>query len=436
MGYMEIVNIIMIAVGVIAVIFPLQYAFLFVAGVFAKQKTYPPAEQKLRYGVIVCARNEERVIRQLVESIRKCDYPQDKLDIFVIAHNCTDGTAAAAQTGGAFVYEYSNPQERTKGYALRQIFRYIERDFGIRQYDGFHVFDADNVLDGAYFTKMNVAFLAHGKRLAVTSFRNAKNFGHSVLTALYGILYVAGCTLESGGRAALGYSARILGSGFLVSSEMVKDGWNIVNLSDDTDFTIEQVLEGQKVVYCGEAMYYDEHPTTFKTMWRQRLRWAKGTLIVCKKRLRSLFREAFCRKSKSRRESGGKQLRGSSFDLICTILPVGVIGLCIMALHLILLAFSPLFGCDYGEAMKQWAILTAVSSAVCYAGLLLSGILCYRKERRIRGVPRRIKAASVLLWPLFGFLLLPLQRQAMFLRRFEWKPVEHTDAAAHERFNR
>ena len=139
MGYMEIVNIIMIAVGVIAVIFPLQYAFLFVAGVFAKQKTYPPAEQKLRYGVIVCARNEERVIRQLVESIRKCDYPQDKLDIFVIAHNCTDGTAAAAQTGGAFVYEYSNPQERTKGYALRQIFRYIERDFGIRQYDGFHV---------------------------------------------------------------------------------------------------------------------------------------------------------------------------------------------------------------------------------------------------------------------------------------------------------
>ena len=40
-------------------------------------------------------------------------------------------------------------------------------------------------------------------------------------------------------------------------------------------------------------MYYDEHPTTFKAMWRQRLRWAKGTLIVCKKRIGGLFKTVF-----------------------------------------------------------------------------------------------------------------------------------------------
>ena len=328
MDYIDIVFIIMTILNALIIVFPLQYVIIFIIGLFAKRKTFPKTEEKLRYGVIICARNEEKVVGNLIESIRKCDYPQDKLDVFVIAHNCTDKTAEVARQNeerGSIVYEYNNDKGRTKGYALKHVFECIEKDYGIQSYDGFFIFDADNVLDGEFFNKMNDAFIACDKKHAITSFRNSKNFGTNTLTALYGMSFITSCTIESRGRMALKSSSRILGSGFLVGSEMVKDGWNNVILSDDTDFTIEQVLQGQTVIYCDEAMYYDEHPTTLKAMWRQRLRWAKGAIVVLKHRAKNLFKNAFGFRKKDKKEENQKQLRGSSCDLIGCTLPIGAI---------------------------------------------------------------------------------------------------------------
>ena len=432
MSYIEIVYTIMIVLGFLSVFFPLEYAIYFIVGIFYKGKPFPEREEKLRYGVIVCARNEEKVIGNLVESIKKSDYPQEKLDIFVIAHNCTDNTAEIARQNGAIVYEYNNENEKTKGYALKHIFECINRDYGTLNYDGFHIFDADNVLDKNYFNKMNDAFLAYDKKCAVTSFRNSKNFGANVITACYGILYAVGCRIEACGRMALKTSARILGSGFLVSSEMVKDGWNIVILSDDTDFTIEQVLKGNRVIYCNDAMYYDEHPTTIKAMWRQRLRWAKGTFIVLNKRFKSLFCYTFGRRKKGEK----KRLRASSLDLLCCILPVGIIGLGILGIDLILRSLAPLFNCDPAIVWKNWAILFGVSTALSYLGLVLIAIITYIIERkRIKNVSTSLKIASVFIWPIFATLLVFLQLTAMFKKKFAWTPIVHSNSSNYETFN-
>lgn len=431
MGYIQIVSLIMFIIGFITILFPLEFVITCIIGAFCKRKTFPVAEEKLKYGIVICARNEEKVIGNLIQSIRKSDYPQEKIEIFVIAHNCTDKTASIARESGAVVYEYSNSNEKTKGYALRQIFRFIERDYGIQSFDGYHVFDADNILDSQYLTKMNDAFLYYDRQYAVTSFRNAKNFGENLQTTLYGLLYVSDCSVLFEGKSALNSSARVVGSGFLVSNEMVKDGWNIVNLSDDTDFTIDQVLQDKQVVYCGDAMYYDEHPTSFKAMWRQRLRWCYGTLIVFKKRIKPLFKKLFKRNK-------GKQARGvklSCFNMIGTIIPMGAIGVAILLLHIILLAFAPLFDGYSSEIWKGWAILFALSFAGGYFLMLLCGITCYVKEKRIKGVPTGQKILSVLLYPFFGLLLVPLQIQALFTKKFEWKPIDHKNASNFETFN-
>lgn len=63
----------------------------------------------------------------MIKSIRKSDYPQDKLDIFVVAHNCTDKTAEVARAAGAIVYEYNNPNECTMGFAFKALFKFIEK---------------------------------------------------------------------------------------------------------------------------------------------------------------------------------------------------------------------------------------------------------------------------------------------------------------------
>lgn len=439
MGYVDIVNIVMFFIfNIVLLIFPLQYVFYILVGLFSKKKVFPGAEKKLRYGVVICARNEEKVIGNLIDSIRKCDYPQELLDIFVIAHNCTDGTARAARSrAGTVVYEYNNDAERTKGHALHKIFELIERDFGIMRYDGFHVFDADNVLDTEYFTKMNDAFLAYDREYAVTAFRNAKNFGENAITAMYGLSYIVDCSLFSVGSEALHCSTRLLGSGFLVSAEMVRDGWNSVILSDDSDFTADQILQGRKVVYCGEAMYYDEHPTTFRAMWRQRLRWAKGALLVCKTRMRGLFAEIFGKRKDAKNGEKRKKQWRSALNLLGALVPMGALGFFAVLINIILLCFSPFCGYDLGSVLLQYLIVFCICTAIPILLMMLGAIICYKKEkRRIRGVSFRVKAKSVLLWPFFLFMLVPLQIQALFTRRFEWKPIEHSDAADHESFNR
>ena len=438
MKYLEITKIVLLVIGAIMAIFPIEYFLICLAGMFSKGKKFPVREEKLRYGVVICARNEEKVIGQLVESIRKCNYPQDKIDIFVIAHNCTDRTAEIARqnmSGGGQVYEYNNSNEKTKGYALKKIFQYIERDYGIQTYDGFHVFDADNILDEEYFNKMNDAFLYYDKKNAITSFRNAKNFGENAQTACYGYLYIMGCTIESNGRMALNGCARILGSGFLISAQMVKDGWNIVNLSDDTDFSIEQLLEGNKVKYCHEAMYYDEHPTKFKDMWRQRLRWAKGTVIVCNKRFGSLFKTAFG--LKKRKEDEPKRCRWSSIDMMCTILPVGAIGLFTSLIDITLKAFVPLFGVNPAGVWIRWAIWAAVGLGGGYLVMVLLAVACLIKERkRLPKSSAKVRFASVLYWPIYSTMIIFLQIIALFSRKqFAWTQIEHKNQANFDTFN-
>ncbi len=69
-----------------------------------KLKDKPLIENKKnRFMAIIPAHNEEAVVANLVESLKKQDYPKDLLDIYVIADNCTDRTAEVARNAGAIV---------------------------------------------------------------------------------------------------------------------------------------------------------------------------------------------------------------------------------------------------------------------------------------------------------------------------------------------
>ena len=49
---------------------------------------------------IIPAHNEESVVRNLIESLKKQNYPQELLDIYVIADNCTDRAQEIAEEAG------------------------------------------------------------------------------------------------------------------------------------------------------------------------------------------------------------------------------------------------------------------------------------------------------------------------------------------------
>ena len=89
-------------------------------------------------------------------------------------------------------------------------------------------------------------------------------------------------------------------------------GWPFHLLTEDIEFTIENVTAGRRVGYCPEAVLYDERPVRFKQSWAQRLRWSRGYLQVFRK-------------------YGGKLLSGmfrgrfSCYDMAMSIMPAAVL---------------------------------------------------------------------------------------------------------------
>ena len=89
-----------------------------IVGLVKKDRPETLPAQPHRFAVLIPARNEEMVISGLIDSIHRQDYPTELIDIYVIADNCTDATAARAIECGAKVIARFNNRQVGKGYAL------------------------------------------------------------------------------------------------------------------------------------------------------------------------------------------------------------------------------------------------------------------------------------------------------------------------------
>ena len=427
MEYLKILGIIFAIIWLIFFVALFHYLFFTIAGIFVCKK-FPKTEEKLKYGIIIGARNEESVIGSLIESIQANDYPQDKIQIFVVAHNCTDETARIAREKGATVYEYNNPSERTVGYAYRHLVSKIQEDYGVESFDGFFIINADNTLSPDYISRMNDAFLANGREKVITSYRNSKNFGGNAISCLYGLFFISACRFEARGRTYFGCSTRVSGTGYVFNSKVLKDGWQYVTLTEDWEFTADQLAMGNKIYYCDEAEFFDEQPTTVKIMLRQRLRWARGHTIVFFTRFKKLMGALFRSKGK-----GGFSNKGSVYDISVSILPLGAIGVCLGILQTIAIALSPLFGADAALVWKWYAIFSGISFVSSYLLIILSAILLIILEKkRIPRVNFFTMLKTVLLWPFFLGLSVILDCMSLFVKNLEWKPIPHTGDASKE----
>ena len=116
------------------------------------------ADRYHKYGVLISARNESAVIAQLIQSIKQQNYPKELIEVFVVADNCTDNTAEVSRQAGAIVYERFNKEKVGKGYALNWLLKHISEDYGEDAFEGYFVFDADNILDENYVREMNKYF--------------------------------------------------------------------------------------------------------------------------------------------------------------------------------------------------------------------------------------------------------------------------------------
>ena len=394
----------------VAVVFMVLYAYqLFYMIVPLLIKSRPHGEENLhRYAVLISARNEAAVIGQLLESINSQTYPREYVTAFVVADNCTDDTARIAAEHGAVIYERFNKTLVGKGYALDYLTERIAEDYGEDFFDGFFVFDADNLLDRNYITEMNRTF-SDGYSIT-TSYRNSKNYGDNWISAGYALWFLREAMYLNRPRMLLGTSCAVSGTGFLFSREILKKcgGWKFFLLTEDIEFTVFNIIGGEKIGFCEKAVLYDEQPVTFAHSWRQRLRWARGFLQVFGKYGAKLLNGIF-------------SFKGFSFyDMTMTIIPA-----------FILMVFSTVFNIAvsvYG-ALVSGDPLIVVSSLwhVITGGYLIMfvfGAVTTVTEWKQIHTSAVKKIFYLFTFPVFMFTYMPISLQALFTK-VEWKPIEH-----------
>ena len=198
--------------------FAYQIIYL-IAPYIKKEQPHKPL-QLHRYAVLIAARNEENVLGELLDSIHAQNYPSELVDIYVVADNCTDSTAEVAYAHGAYVYERFNRIQVGKGYALKYLLDQISLSDNLEDYDGFFIFDADNLLDENYIAEMNKTF--NDGYDAVTSYRNSKNFGDNWISHGYGLWFLHEAQFLNRGRMRTGNSCMVSGTGYMISRELIE----------------------------------------------------------------------------------------------------------------------------------------------------------------------------------------------------------------------
>lgn len=254
------------------------------------REEYSDTGPSKRFALIIAAHNEELVIANVIESLRRQNYPRSMYDIFVVADNCTDKTAEIAEKHGALVYKRFNCEQRGKGYALEWMF---EKIYAMdRKYDVVSVFDADNVVSANYLYEMNNQ-LCKGHKV-IQGYIDSKNPFDSWITSSYSISFWICNRIFQLPRYYLGLTCGLCGTGFCIDLDVLKKiGWGATCLTEDLEFTMKLALHGMKVAWAHNAVVYDEKPLTLKQSWRQRIRWMQGHSDCAGRFFGQLFRRAF-----------------------------------------------------------------------------------------------------------------------------------------------
>lgn len=376
-------------------IFTLYFAAVAVFALKRRAK-YPRVEPKTKFAVVVAARNEEAVIGNLVHSVLSQDYPAALRDIYVVPNNCTDFTEAAAVAAGAKIIHCTGPVS-SKGDALHQAFdQLLPMD-----YDAFVVFDADNVLEQDYFSRVNDAIAAGAKILKTRT--KAGNPTASGVAGCYGLYNTCFDLIWNRPRAACGLSARLVGSGFAVCREVLEElgGWNTSTITEDAEFAAQCARIGRRIWWVPEAVNYDEEPNSFYLSLRQRKRWCSGVMQVGKQELGRLW-SADCPKPWLR------------WDISMYLLaPFS------QAISALLLLGGILSSLAAGEEVT--ALVTACTLGLYYVGgMALSIVLCLLGGYGLQGMTR-----TILIFPLFMASWLPLQVISLFKDTRQWQVIAH-----------
>ncbi|MFK0525159.1 glycosyltransferase family 2 protein [Paenibacillus illinoisensis] len=242
--------------------------------------------------VMVPAHNEGVVIVSTVEHILRLNYPEHKVQVIVIADNCTDDTAERLKT-------------------LKAKSSYADRDFTILERKGtggksgalndglelawgewICIYDADAAPERNALMFLTQKALENPEKHGAVFGRNkARNRGQNFLSRCINLELVTVQRVHHTGLWELFKLGTIPGTNYIIKANLIREigGWDPDAITEDTAVSFDILTRGQLIALAPQAEAYQQEPEQLKVYMKQRQRWSKGNYQVVIDNIKHLF---------------------------------------------------------------------------------------------------------------------------------------------------
>ena len=141
------------------------------------------------------------------------------------------------------------------------------------------VLDADASVPSDFVSRVMRAWQADPGAAAIQAQRRAHNRDHGWLAAAQDEELVMDMASQCG-RCATDGTAELRGNGMFVRRAALErvGGWNDAALTEDLELSTRLVAAGERIALAPQAEVGEEAVVALPALWRQRLRWAEGSM--------------------------------------------------------------------------------------------------------------------------------------------------------------
>ncbi len=229
------------------------------------------------YSILCPLYREARVLPDFLSSIKKLDWPKDKLDVILLLEEDDEETIDAAASIKLPSYVHTvivpNSEPKTKPKAC---------NFGLSLAQGEYlvIFDAEDRPEPDQLKKAYLGFQKVPQNVVCLQAKlNYFNPHQNLLTRLFTAEYSLWFDVVLTGLQSINTAIPLGGTRNHFKTKILKDleGWDPFNVTEDCDLGIRLFKNGYKTAII-DSTTWEEANSNFKNWLRQRSRWIKGYL--------------------------------------------------------------------------------------------------------------------------------------------------------------
>ena len=352
---------------------------------------------KGKFAILIPARDESRVIEELLNSILNQTRKIDSDDVYVIVEEESDKTVEIVKNKNMNIVFRHDLSKKRKGYALDDAIKEILEQK--KHYDAYFIFDADNVLDKDYIKNMEKAYES-GYDIGI-GYRNTKNGNDSVIAAASSLTFSMINTLGNEHKMKCNNTLTISGTGFYIKGDIIEKlgGYPFNSLTEDYELTLYATLNDLTTTYVKNAIFFDEQPVKYNITINQRTRWINGFIEARKKYIPLLLKKELNKNF------------SSSFHQIMGVTPYILLIIGLLGILLI----------NYFNVKNTIVLILFV-----YLIMVLITSIMVLKEKSYLNINNKMKIKVILYNPIFLTTYIICLFKAILNKDVKWLKIEHS----------